>query len=102
MTREEQIKLASEDYIECNHKDGLFNDIVEDAFIDGAQWADQHQVNQWHDASKELPKEDGRYLIKEYDGYLCALSFVDGDWKTFGLQRDIKYWMPIPEIEKED
>lgn len=73
-----------------------------EGFLAGAQWADQHPVNPWHDASKELPKKDGRYLIKEYDGYLCALSFVDGDWKTFGLQRDIKYWMPIPEIEKED
>lgn len=102
MTREEQIEKAVEEFSECFAKGWMFNDVIEDAYRKGAQWADQHPVNPWHDASKELPKENGKYLVKAFNGYLCALRFIDGGWNTFGYQSDIKYWMPIPEIEKED
>lgn len=102
MTREEQIFEAANSVYPRRWSGDRENGEKFDAFQKGAQWADQHPVNPWHDASEELPKENGKYLIKAYNGYLCALSFIDGDWKTFGYQSDIKYWMQIPEIEKED
>lgn len=87
------------DCLECGAGD------FKEGFLAGAQWADQHPVNPWHDASKELPKMSGLYLVyngrtfrtigynKEQNCWCVSLWVIAGD---------IKYWMPIPELPKED
>lgn len=59
--------------------------------------------NPWHKASEELPKEDGIYIVMlGRNSFVCALEFdaISKQWSIAGYQSDVKYWMPIPEIEK--
>ena len=58
MTREEQILSEAKkhyyDSINCHN-----------AFLHGVEWADEHPINVWHDAS-EMPKE-GEWILVQYD-----------------------------------
>lgn len=66
--------------------------------------------SEWIPCSRELPKEDGQYLItvkyKHVDGYEDVYSehgeWVDGRWDMFcsahcGEVEDIIAWCPLPE-----
>lgn len=48
MTRKEEINVAASKYGYIAISD------YKDAFIEGADWADSHPVNVWHDASNEI------------------------------------------------
>lgn len=87
--------------------------ILEGAFLTGAQWADQHPVNPWHDASKELPKVDEKHkyalvVVARPDNrvhfacYSHAGFFVNESFYGEFEINDVKYWMEIPELPKED
>ena len=81
------------------------------SFIAGAKFA---LANQWHDASKELPKEDVEVLTKgilEGAEFTFVAYIFGGAWFMFvpkesdkefliGEVNDniVKYWMPIPEL----
>ena len=58
MTREEQILSEAKkhyyDSINCHN-----------AFLHGVEWADEHPINVWHDAS-EMPKE-GEWILVQFD-----------------------------------
>lgn len=72
--------------------------------LKGAELADAHLKNPWHNASEELPKEDGIYIVMlGRNSFVCALGFdaISKQWSIAGYQSDVKYWMEIPEI-KED
>lgn len=56
MTREEQKAKESKKYYGDD-----FNCYY--AFLHGAEWADKHPVNMWHDASEE-PKEEEFILLE--------------------------------------
>ena len=48
-------------------------------FVQGAQWADEHPVNVWHDKNEE-PQEDGWVLVQfDNDAYdtISLPKFVD-------------------------
>ena len=55
MTREEEIKYASKDYVNClldkqeYHNENYTEDDIRQAFEKGAKWADNHSINVWHD-----------------------------------------------------
>lgn len=109
MTREEQIKLASEDYTECNHKDGLFNDIVEDAFQKGAQWADANPVNPWKKCKNGNMPEDVLggckyvFVVDKKGETGKAFRIYDNGYRwNAGCIIEPVAWMPIPELPKED
>ena len=118
MTREEQItneanirysgRISGTNDLAVIHASGLF-----EGFHDGAQWADQHPVNPWHDASKELPKVDERHkyvlvVVARPDNrvhfacYSHAGFFVNESFYGEFEINDVKYWMQIPELPKED
>lgn len=63
MTREEQIiseaKKYYSDSINCHN-----------AFLHGVEWADEHPVNVWHDASEE-PAGDSWVILCEDDSGNC-------------------------------
>lgn len=89
-------------------------DMLECAFEKGAQWADQHPVNPWHDASKELPKVDERHkhalvVVARPDNrvHFACYSEIAGfsvNESFYGefIINDVKYWMEIPELLKEE
>lgn len=51
-------------------------------FVQGAQWADEHPINVWHDAS-EMPK-DGEWVLIQFDeDSFDTLVFCDMDAVAF-------------------
>lgn len=79
-------------------------DLLECAYIKGAEWADSHPTTPWHkNIDGDLPKESGRYLVMAQNGYChtCKYKADSRYWDTVGYQSDIKYWMEIPELPTE-
>ena len=60
MTREEEIKIASIDYVRLSNR--ICPD--EKSFFDGAEWADKHPKNIWH-PSTELPRNEFIALLSD-------------------------------------
>jgi len=107
MTREEEINKAYEqwrDDLDCSERT---------TWQDACKWADEHPVNPWRDASKELPIKDkdniskavialtnigywfkGQYDYNNKDWFFSeepeTLDFEDGEFVT--------HWMPIPQL----
>lgn len=67
MTREKEIAVAFYDYRDAL-KLSTFGDFeyinIQEAFEEGAKWADNHPINVWHDASEEPNKYE--YILFEY------------------------------------
>ena len=75
------------------------------AFLDGAQWSDEHPVNIWHDASEE-PKENSKIVIVDTKGEWWNINnYVSDDFDGFGLygwafcivHYDLKIWAYIDD-----
>lgn len=79
MTREEEIKIASTDYVRLSNR--ICPD--EKSFFDGAEWADEHPKNVWHNASEE-PKKGELILIE------IVLSIPE--------KNEVKYFVEYAEI----
>lgn len=120
MTRKEEIKCASKDYINYlldkqeYHNENYTEYDIQQAFEKGAKWADNHPKSPWIKftekflpqqepiiiAMKNKNKEDGIWL---YD--LC--KFFGGDYTDNNNWEDKVnweipiYWMPIPNLPKE-
>ena len=120
MTRKEEIKCASKDYINYlldkqeYHNENYTEYDIQQAFEKGAQWADNNPKSLWISVNEKLPsqqepiiiamknknKEDGIWL---YD--LC--KFFGGDYtdnnnweEKVNWEKPI-YWTPIPNLSKE-
>ena len=78
MTREE-VKYASKDYVNYlldkqeYHNEKYTEHDIKQAFEEGAEWADNHPVNVWHDASEE-PRMNHKNII--YQTNYCSLFNV--------------------------
>ena len=87
MTREEEIAVAFYDYRDAL-KLSTFCDFeyidVQGAFEEGAEWADSHPVNVWHDATEE-PKKGEDIIALDIDG--ISVSGVYKDYIGKGIYR---------------
>lgn len=64
------------------------------AFLDGAQWSDEHPVNIWHDASEE-PKENSEIVIADTEGELRHIDYASDDydgWEFCIAHYNLKIW----------
>ena len=114
MTREEEIKIAASKYIENNSLDGYVQiSDHKDSFIEGAEWADEHQQSPWISVKDDLPCNHEELMSAKYETkkvFVLKDSFgnpdidymikENGKWRWF-YYNSIKYWMPIPELLKE-
>lgn len=98
-------------------------DLLECAYIKGAEWADKHPANPWHSvADGDLPKEDvfennmlivyGAGIGFEYDVqyvkenggafgfYTPAIGFNEID--DFSIIEGVEYWMEMPEVKEKE
>lgn len=118
MTRDEQIvQQAKEVTNRFSFRNGYSTN--QDAFIEGAKWADNNPTNPWHKTSEKLPKvpEVRKYIkvfaaIHHGSGYDFRVLYFH---KGFGFSKykdyskvyykDQKtgcaYWMYIPEITED-
>ena len=124
MTREEEIKCASKDYINYlldkqeYHNENYTEYDIQQAFEKGAQWADDNPKSPWISVEDKLPCDD-KEMVMEYVAGLetrtkkvCVLlenGFTDitymyrlppcgWHWNTRDV---ITHWFPIPELPKE-
>lgn len=114
MTREEEIIKASREYAmnKSNENNTWFVDYkdIEEAFLEGAEWADNHPVNVWHDASEE-PRMNHKNII--YQTNYCSLfnvhiafvptCLISGkitsySWNEFVKDVNMRRWAYISDI----
>jgi hypothetical protein len=109
MTREEEIKKAAKEIAQGIEDWELAADI-EDAFIEGAWWADSHP--HWISVEDEMPKETNMYIVVHYN-VVCTMWWYDGveEWAEIYVDENediqsrrmenITHWMPLPQPPKE-
>lgn len=101
MTREEQIREAAK------KTTGLFSfrkgySTAEDAFVAGAEWADNNQKSPWISVEDKLP-DDGVLVIVAYRVrlgeilYASDVFYIDYGWENSCFDKVVA-WMPIPEL----
>lgn len=96
MTREEKIsKAAYSQY--CNSESICFN-LMCDSFKQGAEWADNHPINVWHDANDE-PKDDMDILCITKKGKVQKVSKIENVLYNWLKDNDgIKKWAYINDL----
>ena len=107
MTREEQIREAAK------KTTGLFSyrhgySTAEDAFVAGAQWADNNPKSPWISVEDRLPEPEREVIIvnkrKQIDIDFLTDDGEDGYywWKSDEIiwcdDDKITHWMPIPDL----
>ena len=117
MTREEEIKCASKDYINYlldkqeYHNENYTEYDIQQAFEKGAQLADDNPKSPWISVKDDLPcnheelahsNYTDRVLVLSRNGYsevafMCIIEDV-WEWNTLIT---VLYWMPIPKPPKE-
>ena len=117
MTRGEEIKCASKDYINYlldkqeYHNENYTEYDIQQAFEKGAQWADDNLKNTWISVEDDLPcnhkelisGEDKRNTIHVFVlvrglVVLSRMEKFEGEWHW--ITDDPTYWMIIPELPK--
>ena len=102
MTREEEINVVASKYIEDNSMTDGYISISDhkDSFIEGADWADSHPINVWHDVS-EAPKFWKWFLAQigdvAFDTFVMAMS-KNQDWKEWANGINMKRWAYIEDL----
>lgn len=99
MTRDEDAIIEAKKYYR--------NDIkCYDAFLHGVEWAEEHPINPWHDASEEpkddLGKDDSVIIYQDKYGNCCFITKRDIvilhiNWECFATV-NIKRWAYISDL----
>lgn len=88
-------------------------DLLECAYIKGAEWADEHPKSPWHSvADGDLPKEDKEYLVlvsalgvPAFFHYNVESNYWRNSrasfYKDWCVQDKITHWMEIPQPPKK-
>ena len=107
MTREEEeIAVAFNDYRDAL-KLSTFGDFeyidIQEAFEEGAKWADNHPVNVWHDASK-FPNKALPIIVEIDDDIEPSYEVISIDetdekfWEFLASDRDITMWAYVKDL----
>lgn len=108
MTREEEIAVAFYGYRDAL-KLSTFGDFeyinIQEAFEEGAKWADNHPVNVWHYSSEE-PKEHSKIVIIDTKGEWWNIDYASDDFEGNGLygwafciaHYNLKIWAYIDDL----
>lgn len=111
MIRNEELYDAAEKFSDDYKYSGDVDYMsIKIAFIEGAEWADNHPINVWHDVS-EMPKENYKNII--YQTNYCSLfnvhiAFVPAclksgkitsqNWNEFVKEVNMKKWAYIDDL----
>lgn len=90
-------------------------DLLECAYIKGAEWADSHPINTWHSvADGDLPKEYNgdaicpTFLVAARGGDLIMAYYAWGEdedepnfYDDCDMALDAEWWMEIPKLPSE-
>lgn len=98
MERNEEIKCASKDYVNYlldkqeYHNEKYTEHDIKQAFEKGAEWADEHPANVWHDVSEE-PNIDEDVVLYDSCGNFVT-EFYNGDvtWNNIVVFHKATMW----------
>ena len=113
MTREEEIKYASKDYVNYlldkqeYHNENYTEYDIQQAFEKGAQWTDNNHKSPWISVNEKLPSVEKdnlsiKVIVVSTKGKI-DFSRYDYDmegWISPILDIVFTHWMPIPELPK--
>lgn len=116
MTREEEIKYASKDYVNYlldkqeYHNENYTEDDIRQAFEKGAKWADSNTILSWISVEDSLPRQDEEVIVlcdklnvsSSYEISFAHIVNKDkckdfNGWNIPG----VKYWFPVPVLQKQ-
>ena len=114
MTREEEIKYASKDYVNYllnkqeYHNENYTEYDIQQAFEKGVQWADANPKSPWISVNEKLPpvEKDNlsiKVIVVSTKGKI-DFSRYDYDmkgWISPVLDIIFTHWFPIPELPNE-
>lgn len=116
MTREEEIKYASKDYVNYlldkqeYHNENYTEYDIQQAFEKGTQWADDNPKLSWISVEDSLPKQDEEVIVlcnKYNTAPFYKISFghivdktVCKDYNGWNIH-GVVYWFPMPKLLKE-
>ena len=130
MKREEEIKYASKDYVNYlldkqeYHNENYTEYDIQQAFEEGALWADANPKNPWISVEDDLPCNHKELLLDEHHTktvlvvlsrndtpsirYIERFSMInkkgssDVDWYWFNTTHyTVTHWMPVPKLPNE-
>ena len=109
MTREEEIKYASKDYVNYlldkqeYHNEKYTEDDIRQAFEKGAKWAESHPESPWISVNERLPHEEKDGLsIKvlavstKVGIHISRYDYDMEAWISPVLDIEFTHWMPLP------
>lgn len=103
MTREEEMAVEFYGYRDAL-KLSTFGDFeyinIQEAFEEGAKWADEHPINMWHDTNEE-PRLNQWFLAQigdnAFDTFVMEMD-KNEDWKEWSNGINIKRWAYIRDL----
>lgn len=103
MTREEETAVAFYGYRDAL-KLSTFGDFeyidIQEAFEEGAKWADSHPINVWHNVS-EKPELNQYFLAQigdnAFDTFIMSMD-ENKDWRKWSKGMNIKMWAHIDDL----
>ena len=126
MTRKEEIKCASKDYINYlldkqeYHNENYTEYDIQQAFEKGAQWTDDNPKSPWISVKDDLPYKHEELILNKEHPFLTIKvlintkvrvhtafmikDIINDKWIWYGYGKDedqITHWMLIPEQPKE-
>lgn len=127
MTRKEEIKCASKDYINYlldkqeYHNENYTEYDIQQAFEKGAQWADKNPKSPWISVKDDLPYKHQELIANNIHPFLTIKvliktkvrvhtafmikDIINDKWIWYGYGEDenqITHWMPIPKLPKDE
>ena len=104
--KEEELRKAADEYTSSDKiryiQDATDRD-VEDAFVEGAEWALEHQ---WIDVNDRLPCYEADVIATNGEGsywfaHRSERAFVDRDHNGFARIGPfvVTHWMPVPQLK---
>ena len=116
MTREEEIRQASYEYINSDAVRPENMQLAYGDFVNGVQWSDEHPKSPWISVKERLPKKtrELELLEDEHDKVVivcmrfreAVTAYLDAEeiWRLYPTGHpfygEITHWMPIPELPK--
>ena len=115
MTREEEIKYASKDYVNYlldkqeYHNENYTEDNIRQAFEKGAKWADDNPKLSWIRVEDSLPEQDEEVIVlcgELNTAQFYKISFahivdktICKDYNGWNIP-NVVYWYPMPKLTK--
>ncbi len=87
-----------------------YDELIENAFIKGAEWADKHPELHWIDVKDDLPYNHYQLMVTKYatvnvfvlrkggSAGVNSMININGKWEWEDWRETYTHWMPIPSV----